>query len=59
MIDLDILRNAFKIDPSTPLKRGRMCDFYMLTSGGPIAVYRYWYHDLFKNGKPKKMRKRK
>ena len=59
MINLDILRNAFKIDSSMPLKRGRMCDFYMLTNGGPVAIYRYWYHDLFKNGRPKKMRKAK
>lgn len=59
MFDLDILRNAFKIDPTVPFERGRTCDFYMLANGGAVAIYRYWYHDLFKNGKPKKMRKAK
>lgn len=58
MINLELFRKAFKIDESIPFKRGRSCDFYTTVNGGTVAIYRYRHHWLFKNGNPKKMRKK-
>ena len=57
MINLELLRNAFEIDPSKPIRRGQWCEHYTTYGDGVLTVYRYWHHDLFKNGKPKRMRK--
>ena len=59
MINLEIFRKAFRIDESIPFRRGRFCDFFTTVNGGTVSIYRYWHHDLFKHGKPKRLRKNK
>ena len=55
----EILEKCFDINPDIPMRRGRICDFYSTYNGGSVTIFRYWHHELFKNGKPKKMRKKK
>lgn len=55
----EILEKCFEIDPDIPMIRTRNYDYYSTYNGGSVIIFRHWYHELFKNGRPKKLRKRK
>lgn len=55
----EILEKSFDINPDIPMRRGHNYDYYSTYNGGTVIIFRDWYHELFKNGKPKKMRKKK